>query len=158
MRAVRPLLVVAALLLAACPATPPSTDTAADEQAIRAQIDALNQAIASQNDSLIGALYTEDGVLLPPGMRRLNGRERIREFWASLWPMKPTLVMTPVAITISGDLAVEEANYLWTIPAAAGGEEREEGKSLVTWRRSGNSWLISQNMWNADTRAEMVTK
>jgi len=158
MRAARPLLFAALLLLAACPPAPPSTDTAADEQAIRAQVDVLNQAIASQNDSLIGAMYAEDGVLLPPGMRRLNGRERIREFWASLWPMKPTLVMTPVSITISGDLAVEEANYLWTIPTAAGGEEREEGKSLVTWRRSGNSWVIAQNMWNADTRATVVTK
>jgi uncharacterized protein (TIGR02246 family) len=158
MRAVRPLLVFAALLLAACPAAPPSTDTAADEQAIRAQVDVLNQAIASQNDSLIGALYTEDAVLLPPGMRRVNGREQIRAFWASLWSMKPTLTMTPVTITISGDLAIEEANYLWTIPTAAGGQEKEEGKSLVTWRRSGNSWVIVQNMWNADSRATVVTK
>jgi uncharacterized protein (TIGR02246 family) len=149
---------LAALLLAACPPAPASTDTAADEQAIRAQVDALNQAIASQNDSAIGALYAENAVMLPPGMRRVNGRTRIREFWAGLWPMKPSLTMTPVTITISGDLAIEEANYLWSIPTAAGGEEKEEGKSIVTWRRAGNSWEIVQNMWNADTRAEMVTK
>jgi len=149
---------LATLLLAACPPAPASTDTAADEQAIRAQVDALNQAIASQNDSMIGALYAENAVMLPPGMRRVSGRERIRAFWAGLWPMKPTLTMTPVTITISGDLAVEEANYLWSIPTAAGGEEKEEGKSIVTWRRAGNSWEIVQNMWNADTRAEVVTK
>jgi uncharacterized protein (TIGR02246 family) len=149
---------LAALLLAACPPAPASTDTAADEQAIRAQVDVLNQAIASQNDSVIGALYAENAVMLPPGMRRVSGRVRIREFWASLWPMKPTLRMTPVTITISGDLAVEEANYLWTIPTAAGGEEKEEGKSIVTWRRAGNSWEIVQNMWNADSRAEVVTQ
>ena len=149
---------LAALLLAACPPAPASTDTAADEQAIRAQVDALNQAIASQNDSVIGGLYAENAVMLPPGMRRANGRGQIRQFWAGLWPMKPTLTMTPVTITISGDLAVEEANYLWSIPTAAGGEEKEEGKSIVTWRRAGNSWEIVQHMWNADTRSTVVVQ
>jgi len=151
-------LLFACLLLAACPPGPPTTDTAADEQAIRALVDGMNQAVAAQNDSAIAALYAENAVLLPPGMRRSTGREDIRVFWQGLWGMKPTLTMMPVTITISGDLAVEEGNYMWSVPLAKGGEEKEDGKVLVTWRRTDTSWAIVQHMWNADTRAEVVTE
>jgi uncharacterized protein (TIGR02246 family) len=145
-------LALCCLLLAACPPASPSTDTAADEEAIRALVGSWNAAIVSQNDSLIGTFYAEDGSLMAPGMRKIAGREGVRAFWAGLWGMKPSLAMVPVSITISGDLAVEEATYLWSITGAAG-EEKEEGKSLIVWRRAGNSWQVVQHIWNPDHRA-----
>ncbi len=155
-RSLRAGALLACLLVAACPPAPPSTDTAADEQAIRALVEGMNQAVSAQNDSAIAALYSDKGILLPPGMRKVTGRENIRAFWKGLWGMKPSLTMMPVTITISGDLAVEEGNYMWSIPLANGGEEKEDGKVLVTWRRTDTSWEIVQHMWNADSRAKPV--
>jgi len=142
-------LALCCLLLAACPPTSTSTDTAADEQAIRGLVDNWNAAIVSQNDSLIGSLYADDGSIMAPGMRRVSGRAAVRAFWAGLWGMKPSLGMVPVSVTISGDLAVEEATYVWSVTGAAG-EQKEEGKSIVVWRRAGNSWQVVQHIWNND--------
>lgn len=144
-------LALSCVLLAACPPGATSTDTAADEQAIRALVDNWNAAIISQNDSLIGSLYADDGSLMAPGTRKVSGRANVQAFWAGLWGMKPSLAMIPVSITISGDLAVEEATYIWSITGAAG-EEKEDGKSLIVWRRAGNSWQVVQHMWNPDRR------
>jgi len=146
----RPLaLALCCLLLAACPPGATSTDTAADEQAIRALVDSWNAAIVSQNDSLIGSLYADDGSVMAPGMRKVAGRAAVRAFWAGIWGMKPSLAMVPVSVTISGDLAVEEATFVWSVTGAAG-EQTEEGKSIVVWRRAGNSWQVVQDIWNAD--------
>lgn len=144
-------LALCTLLLAACPPAAPSTDTAADEQAIRVLMDNWNAAIVSQNDSLIASLYADDGGLMPPGARKVTGRANVRAFWQGLWGMKPSLAMVPVSVTISGDLAVEEATYIWSITGAAG-EEKEEGKSLIVWRRAENSWEVVDHMWNPDHR------
>jgi uncharacterized protein (TIGR02246 family) len=150
MRLPRPLL-LAALLLAACPAAPPSTDTAADEQAIRALAESWNAAIVSHNDSLIASFYAEDGSILPPMMRKVSGRDNVRAFWTGLWGMNPSLSMMPSSITMSGDIAIEEGTYIWSITGAAG-EEKETGKVLIIWRRAGNSWQVVQHMWNPDHR------
>lgn len=145
-------LVLLCVLLAACPPAAPSTDTAADEQAIRTLAENWNAAIVSHNDSLIASFYAEDGSILPPAMRKVTGRENVRAFWTGLWGMNPSLAMVPVSVTISGDLAIEEATYIWSVAGAAG-EEKEDGKSLIVWRRAGNSWQVVQHMWNPDHRA-----
>jgi uncharacterized protein (TIGR02246 family) len=142
-------LALCGVLLAACPPAGTSTDTAADEQAIRALVDNWNAAIVSQNDSLIGSFYADDGSLMAPGMRKVTGREGVRAFWKGIWGMKPSLGMVPVSIAVSGDLAVEEATYVWSVTGAAG-EQKEEGKSIVVWRRAGNSWQVVQDIWNSD--------
>ena len=145
------------VLLAACPPASPSTDTAADEQAIRTLAENWNAAIVSHNDSLIASFYAEDGSIMPPAMRKVTGRENVRAFWTGLWGMNPSLAMVPVNVTISGDLAIEEATYIWSISGAAG-EEKEDGKALIVWRRAGNSWQVVQHMWNPDHRAMGASK
>lgn len=136
------------LLLAACPAPSTSSDSSADEQAIRALADARNGDLASQDDSAIAATYAEEVVLLPPGMPRVTGRENARAFFAAIWPLKASLSMVPGTVRVSGDLAAEEGTYIWTMPGPHGPIE-DHGNYLVVWRRTATSWETVQDIWNS---------
>ena len=136
-------------ILAACAPASTSTDTAADEQAIRGRIDSWNQALSSQNDSLIAGIYAEDAVMMPPAMPRISGRANIRDFYAQNWAMKGSLTLTPAGIRVSGDWAIVEGNWTWTMPSPQG-EIRDHGKYLETWRRTDTSWEVVQDIWNSD--------
>lgn len=122
-------------------------DTAAEETAIRAQDAAWNAAIVAKNDSAMAALYADNGTLMPPNEKNVTGTAAIRSFFAMLWPMNASLVITPTAITVaaSGDMATDAGTYLFT----AGGQS-ETGKYLVHWHKIGTDWKIVDDMWNSD--------
>lgn len=148
-----PLLVLLGLL-ACAPAQ--STDTSADDQAIRDRVDAENSALASQSDSTIASIYAADARMLPPNMSRITGRDSVRKFFATIWPLKASLSFATVSLQVSGDWAIEEGNYTWSMPAPAAGAPpiNDHGKYLATWRRAGTTWEIAQDIWNSDLPAQ----
>ncbi|HEY7682369.1 MAG TPA: DUF4440 domain-containing protein [Gemmatimonadales bacterium] len=133
----------------ACGGQAKPRDTAADEAAIRAIDASFNEFLRSQNDSAIAATYAADAVLFPPSMPRVTGSENIRKFFAEIWPLKASLEITPGTIRVFGDLAVEDGTWTWSAPTPQG-EQKDNGKYLVSWRRSGNTWLVVQDIWNSD--------
>ena len=137
--------------LLGCAALPPRVDTAKEEAAIRQLVKDWNGYLASQNDSAITALYGDDGVMMPPGQARVTGRAAIRTFWATLWPMKAALTLSTVGVRVapSGDLAVEEGNWEFTIPSPAG-DQKDHGKYVVVWSRATGNWRVAQDIWNSD--------
>jgi ketosteroid isomerase-like protein len=148
----RPLLAVGLALAMACSAgakAPAPVDTAADEAAIRAIDTSWNGWLAAQNDSAIAAIYAADAVLMPPNLPRVSNPAAIRGFWAGLWPLKASLVLTPGAIRVSGDMAVEEGNWAFSAPAPTG-EQKDNGKYLVVWRKDAGAWHAVQDVWNSD--------
>ena len=147
-------LVFLLLALACSPAQ--STDTAADDQAIRGKVDGLNEALTSQNDSAIALVYDTGAVLMPPGEHRIVGRPAIRAFFAQLWPTKVVLSLAPTDVRVIGDWAIEEGSWSWTMPAPRG-EARDRGKYLVTWHRVDGDWLIAQDIWNSDSPSPNVS-
>jgi uncharacterized protein (TIGR02246 family) len=146
------LIPAAALLVAsfAC-AQQPRSDPASAERAIRQLVTDWNGYLQTANDSAIALLYADDAVLLPPAMPRVTGRENIRRFWAQIWPLKATLTLAPASVRVarSSDWAVEEGDWTWSAPSATG-EQRDQGKYLVTWTRTGDRWKVVQDMWNSD--------
>ena len=138
----------ALLLLTACPAASTSTDTAADEQAIRSLIDGMNSALGSQNDSMIAATFAEDALLMPPGGPRVSGRANIRAMFAATWPLKASLTFVPGTIRVEGDLAIEEGTWVWSIPGPHG-TVNDHGNLLVVWQRTETSWEVTQDIWNS---------
>lgn len=128
---------------------PRPADTSADEAAIHALVQSFNDHLKAQNDSALAAMYAADAVLLPPNLPRVSGTDNIRQFWAQIWPLKATLVIQPERVRVSGDLAVEEGSWTWSVPAPTG-EQRDNGKYLVSWRKVDGKWLIAQDMWSSD--------
>lgn len=144
-------LTLAALALVAvgCTPTSTSTDTAADDQALHGAMEALNQGISSQNDSAIAAIYAEDAIMMPPGVPKVAGRQNIRAFWTTLWPLKPTLSITPEHFVVSGDWAWGEGTWIWSATTPAGPQE-DHGKYLDVWHRVDGNWLLTRDIWNSD--------
>lgn len=142
------------IFLLAC-GTPQQAPKAADdsaakaaEAAIRAIDVAWNAALVAHDDSAIAAIYASDAELLPPDMPRVTGAG-IRQLWAGMWPLTPKLVLEPVSIRVLGDWAIEEGNWTFSVPTT-GGDTKDHGKYLVTWRQEGGQWKAVQDIWNSD--------
>ncbi len=146
---VRPLVLSVLILTAACARPAPAPDTTADEQAIKDLVTAWNGYLVAHNDSAIAALYAPDGVLLPPNLPRVTGTEGNRAFWAQIWPLNATLTLASVSVKVSGDLAVEEGNWTWSAPTPQG-DQKDNGKYLVTWHKRDGTWKVVQDIWNSD--------
>src|ERR1043165_7376644 len=59
-------------------------DPAADEQAIRGQVDRWLQLVKAKDAATIAQLYTDDGAVMPPNGPIGKGHEAIEKTWASL--------------------------------------------------------------------------
>ena len=151
MRRLIPALSLAAAL-AACQPAAPKVDVAAEEAAIRAQVAAFNTAIQAYDTAGIGAVYAPDAVLLPPNQGRIVGTALIEGMFGGMQQLKAQMAVTPTAITVaaSGDIAVEEGTWTWTMPNADGSTFNDNGKYLVAWKKVGGKWLVSQDIWNSD--------
>jgi len=136
-------------LSVACTAVPKPVDTGADEQAIREAVTAWNGYIASQNDSAITALYASDAVIMPPNAPAVRGEAGIQQFWASLWPIKAELVITPTEVMVHGDLAIEEGTWTLNIPGPDT-PIRDNGKYIVVWHRQVDGWKAIRDIYNSD--------
>jgi uncharacterized protein (TIGR02246 family) len=151
----RPLAPLFALLtvLPACQPAAPKVDVAAEEQAIRAQVAALNTAVQAYDTAAIAAIYAPDAVLLPPNQARIVGVDLIKGMFGGMQALQAQMTLTPTSILVaaSGDLAVEEGTWTWTMPNADGSTFNDNGKYLVAWKKVGGRWLIQADTWNSDT-------
>lgn len=136
----------------AAPPAPPKADPAAVEKEIKAQAEAWNGFTATQNDSAIGELYAEDAVLMPPNQPRQVGRAAIRQFWAGLWVIKPTVHFTTDKVVSSeaGDVAVEEGTFTLSYAGADGKPIDDTGKYIVIWRKTDKGWKVVRDIFNTD--------
>ncbi len=139
--------VCATFVLASC-AQPPAAP--ADPTAIVTERNAAFMAgIAAGDSAAVGALYTDDAVLLPPGMPSLEGREAITQFWQggigagiARVEMMPTEVVATSADTILERSTVRVFN--------ADGAQIDQGKYVVVWRQVDGQWFMAWDIWNSD--------
>lgn len=157
----------AAAVLTACqPAAKPAdkadadvaggtVDAAADEQAIRAQIDRWGALIKARDAASIAGLYTEDGALMPPNTPISTGRSAVETTWAAL--MKAPgfdLQIMPEKITVAGagDMALDRGTYRLTV-APDGKAQTDTGKYVVVWKKVGDEWKAAADIFNSDLPA-----
>jgi uncharacterized protein (TIGR02246 family) len=139
-------------VLAGCQPAAPKVDTAADEQAIRAQVEAFNAAVARYDSAAVTALYAQDAALLPPNQERLEGPAAIQQFFAGMRQLNASMVIAPTVIVVaaSGDIAMEEGTWTFTMPMADGSTFSDNGKYLVAWKKIDGTWLMERDIWNSD--------
>ena len=155
---------VTALLLAACHPTErrandtssanaaPARDTAADEKAIRGDIDRWLELVKAKDAAAIAEMYTEDGVVMPPNAPVGKGRAAIQQTWASMLRTPGfDLEFAPdqIIISESGDMALDRGTYHLAI-APTGKPQRDTGKYVVVWRKVGSVWKAAADIFNSD--------
>ena len=165
----RPLSLIsaAALLLPACQAaekptndavkvdSPAAADTAADEQAIRGQVDRWHQLMKAKDAAGIASLYTSDGAVMPPNAPIGKGPAAIQQVWASLLQIpgfELSIVPEQIIVSSSGDLALDRGTYRLSL-APNGTASTDTGKYVVVWRKIGNEWKAAADIFNSDLAA-----
>ena len=154
----------AVLMLSACqPADKPAgnateasgvaaVDPAAEEQAIRGQVDRWTQLIKAKDAKAIAALYAENGAVMPPNTPIGKGHEAIEKIWGGLLQTPGfDLAITPEQITVSasGDMALDRGTYKLSV-APEGTAQTDTGKYVVVWRKIDGEWKAAADIFNSD--------
>jgi uncharacterized protein (TIGR02246 family) len=132
-----------------------TVDTAADEKAIRGQVDRWLQLVKAKDAAAIAGLYAEDGAVMPPNGPIGKGRDAIQKTWASMMGTPGfDLTFTPeqIIVSSSGDMALDRGTYKLAI-APKGKVESDTGKYVVVWRKVGGDWKAAADIFNSDLPA-----
>lgn len=142
-----------ALGLSACVGSS-GTDAATDEQAIRGHVAQWNEALATNNDSLIVSLHAADAVVMPPNHAALTGHDEIQAFWREIGTLNADLriMLESVDVADGGDIAVEQGTWSIEVPMPDGAH-RDNGKYIVVWTKADGEWKVKRDIWNSDLMA-----
>lgn len=150
-----PLLVVAAL---GCQAAPPKDTSAEAKQAIDAANANWARLTAAGHADSIADFYQTNGVMLPPNMPPVRGKEAIRAFMTTMSSMSsppPILTVRAESVWASGPWAMELGrwNFNWAPNAKRppGAPAADSGKYVVRWVNENGRWLMVQDIWNSDS-------
>lgn len=149
-------IVLLPVFAAAVAGQPARSFTAEDRAAAAAVTQAYVKAWLSNDAERVMATLTGDAVLLPSGMRPIEGAGAIRRFW---FPADgPTTRVTAMALTVDeirggGDIAIVRGRgtLTFTMPLAGGGLETRTQESWyvnVLQRQADGRWLIWRRMWS----------
>ncbi len=147
-----PLLLPAALMLwtaaagpSSCPAKPHPIETLAQRQIQRVMADYL-EAYHRNDPAAMAKLYTDNGLLLPPGRELIRGRDAIRKFWEQGMEAGFQMETLEVGAGIGTGYAVGR----YYIPADAE-NDAETGKYVITFQRGPDgAWRVAADIWNED--------
>lgn len=153
------------VLMAACRAAEPAAEGAAsaassvpsDSAGARAAIDSLNThlvAAMTKGDAAgMSSHYTDDAIFMNPGAPSIVGRTAIG---AMLAGMMQSATLSNVAVRtervlVSGDLAIENGRYAWTVTPKGGAAMPDSGKYLTVWQKQADgSWKVIRDINNTD--------
>ena len=130
-------------------------NTAADEQAIRGNVDRWVQMVKAKDAAGIAQFYAEDGAVMPPNMAMAKGRPAVQQVWASMMQTPGfdlTFAPEEIVVSGSGDMALDRGTYRLTM-TAAGAPQTDTGKYVVVWRKVGGEWKAAADIFNSDKPA-----
>jgi uncharacterized protein (TIGR02246 family) len=110
-------------------------------------------AFNTANYDHVAALFSADGVLMPPNHDLLQGRGSIeRCFRARGESGYQDLRMETERLDHAGDMAIETGRYTVSIRRPNGTTMMDRGKFVHSWRRLG-AWLMTVDCWNSSLPA-----
>jgi len=143
MKAVRPFryaLLAAALALA--------TAAGAKEGPLDGKSKAWEEAFNKGDAAAVAALYAEDGVILPPNEKRVQGRAGIANFAKGMYDAGFRLKTMDTDFWIEGSLGAKSGTYVVT---DKDGKEVDHGYVMYIWKKGADgNWLMVRDMWNSD--------
>lgn len=132
-------------------AAPPNTAAIAAE--VGRFIAANNAAIAARDTNAVADSYTEDAVVLPPGVARVDGRAAIRAMWArSLRApgLEMKLKSQRQVVSAGGDLVADIGTYTFQMEGPGGQPLSDVGKYVTVMRKVDGHWKMVVDIWNSD--------
>lgn len=123
---------------------------------VRKAVEEANQifidASLRGDSAAVGALLTDDTLLLPPAGRMIQGKKATEEYWRATWAQLKIVdfKMTILNLYGKGDLVYEVGSY--TLKFQVQGKEGvDEGKYVVVWKQTADkTWKKLIDIWNSD--------
>jgi uncharacterized protein (TIGR02246 family) len=99
----------------------------------------------------MGALYTENGQLLPANSDFVTGRKAIEGFWKGAMDMGiKSAKLETIDLEEHGDSAYEVGKYTL---GGTGGQVMDQGKYIVIWKKQKGEWKLHRDIWNTSMPA-----
>ena len=123
-----------------------ATERPAIEQLLFAYRDALNASDAAK----VVALYTHDGIVMPPDAPTASGQEQLKTTYGFLFTaVQLTLEFSVDEVTISGDHAYARTHSQGhSLIHANGATAPITNKELFVVRKENGQWKIARYMFN----------
>jgi len=125
-------------------------------QSARSDIEAalltFTKAFNAKDAAAVAAHYTEDAAILPPDSPRVDGRDKIQQFWqGAIDGGVSDLALEAVEISESGDFAFEVGKFRLKAPGRDRNPVDQAGKYIVVWKKgTDGTWQLYRDIWNAD--------
>ncbi len=95
----------------------------------------------------VASLYSEDPVLMPPGMDFLHGKAAIQAAFEAFRGMGVAeMVFEILEVDPCGDRAVEMSRFKLL---GADGQVLDQGKFIVVWKREKGEWKLHRDIFNS---------
>jgi uncharacterized protein (TIGR02246 family) len=122
---------------------------------LKADIDAANAkfvAAFNKGDAAgVAQFYTEQATVLPPGAPMAHGRAAIQSFWqGAIDAGVRNVSLKALQVEQFGSAVREIGQFGLDAPNQQKQTAHVEGKYVVIWRRSGGSWKLDTDIWNAN--------
>ncbi len=128
--------------------TTPSNDVV---DAISANNRDFEKAFEALNAEGLAAVYTSNGMLMPPNSPIIEGRANMMAFWQSMIDMGITGVeLDTVELDKVGDSVNEVGKFKLK---TADGSIADNGKFIVVWKQEGGKWLWHHDIFSSDNAA-----
>jgi uncharacterized protein (TIGR02246 family) len=130
-------------------------DEQGDAAAVALATAALLSAVNASDLAGVLAIWSEDGVLMPPHRASVHGRRAIEQYFGELFQRRKVQFFFPASrIELSGDMAVERVEYtvlMWSLTNESE-TVSDAGKGVHVYRRQADgSWKLSMDIWNSDS-------
>jgi ketosteroid isomerase-like protein len=136
---------VALLLIVAGVACAPPTAQESPELAAKAA--AWEDAMNAADVEAIVALYAEDARLMPPNAETGQGHDTVRDTFGGMIAAGLSVDLETTEAMAAGNLGTRIGTYVLT---SADGTEADHGKYIETWEKTGDGWVITNDIWNSD--------
>ncbi|MBV8446371.1 MAG: nuclear transport factor 2 family protein [Hyphomicrobiales bacterium] len=118
-----------------------------------AHIQMLNDQFAAAfnkgDAAAIGAMYTEEAVVLPAGSPLVRGREAIQNFWKKGSEQLEGMRLTTIDVQPLGNDAAREIGT-FVLKTKGQSPQQVDGKYVVIWQKEGGNWKLSTDIWNSN--------
>lgn len=120
-------------------------------KAIRAANRKFGEGIRKGDPAAVGALYTEDAILMPPNNEMIRGRHGTEGFWGAAIKMGVRdAVLKPVELNQVGNEVHEIGNYALKIQPEGQKPFEDKGKYVVIWKQEPEgTWKLHRGIWNS---------
>jgi uncharacterized protein (TIGR02246 family) len=124
-----------------------------DISAVARTTAALLNAVNGSDIAGVLAVWSDDGVLMPPHHPAVQGRVEIERYFERIFrKSRFAFSFSSSQIEVCGGIALERVEYTVSVyPVESGPHTRDAGKGLHLYRRQPDGfWKLAMDIWNSD--------